>query len=238
MKICIDPGHGGKDTGASKFNLHEKDVNLDIAKKLKQALVDEGIQVQMTRDKDKSMSLSERGQMINSSEFDFVVSVHNNSALSEDARGSEIIYPSNSQKGKELSQYILDELGLTGLRKRKVYTRLNSSGEDYYYMIREINPLSIIVECAFISNPYNNEFLKQEESRQRIALAIKRGIIRYKEKYYSGIEEHWAMDSFKRLRDEKLVLNKHDLDDYVTWGEFATLVVRLLDRMDEINNDN
>jgi len=229
MKICIDPGHGGKDTGARGFGLSEKDLNLDISLKLEKLLRENRFEVFMTRRDDVTLSSNDRINLVNSFNCDIVLSIHNNSASSVEANGSEVIYPFESLEGKKLSQVILNNLGQIGLYERRIYYRLNSSGNDYYYMIREIQRLSVIVECAFISNPEDNELLRDDSFRSEIAKSISDSIISYRDGGETQ-EEHWARSDFEKIRNEGLVLEEHNLDSYVTWAEFSTVISRLIDR--------
>ncbi len=230
MKICIDPGHGGKDPGFSKFGLKEKDVNLDIALKLENFLRENGFKVYMTRRKDITLSLNERAEIINGYNCDISVSIHNNASNNEKASGCEVIYPANSSKGKVLGQFILDNLCKIGLVKRKVYNKLNSKGNDYYYIIRNVKTLSIIVEGAFVTHKENNELLQKDEFRAKMTKAIGKGIIQFTETYFGKLQKHWAEDNFLRLKKEGLIYDEHDLNSYVTWGEFSTVITRLLDK--------
>jgi len=90
-KIVIDPGHGGKDPGAvSRSGLKEKDVNLDISKKLAALLRSEGVEVVMTRNKDEFISLSRRAKIANRERPDLFISVHANANHSRRIQGFEV----------------------------------------------------------------------------------------------------------------------------------------------------
>jgi N-acetylmuramoyl-L-alanine amidase len=92
-KIVIDPGHGGKDPGAIAFGLKEKDIVLDIAKKLAPVLAKElGCEVLLTRDSDVFISLEERTAIANSKNADLFVSLHINAHTSANVRGLETYY--------------------------------------------------------------------------------------------------------------------------------------------------
>lgn len=96
-KIVIDPGHGGGDPGAiSSHGVKEKDVVLDISKRLKKELTARGIEVVMTRDRDKFVSLNRRTQLANNSGADFFVSIHSNAARAKGVNGFEVYYLSNA----------------------------------------------------------------------------------------------------------------------------------------------
>ena len=91
-RIVIDAGHGGKDPGTSAGSLREKDVALDIAKRLRDDLQGRGFEVIMTRDKDVFIPLEQRAFIANSRAADLFVSIHVNAARNRNARGLETFY--------------------------------------------------------------------------------------------------------------------------------------------------
>lgn len=100
MRIVLDPGHGGKDPGAvgKKLKAREKDINLGVALKLKQLLEQElGLQVLLTRDNDRFVSLQDRTKFANDKKADLFVSLHTNASKDSKARGLETYYLSTAQ---------------------------------------------------------------------------------------------------------------------------------------------
>lgn len=98
-KVIIDAGHGGKDPGAvGRGGLKEKDVVLDIAKRLKDKLNALGINVVLTRESDKSISLGQRNRIANKNagEEPFFISIHANASRSRWVSGVEVFYLSES----------------------------------------------------------------------------------------------------------------------------------------------
>ena len=96
-KIVIDPGHGGKDPGAiGKSGLREKDLVLDIAKRVKDELKGNGIDVILTRDRDRFVSLYSRTQIANDNDVDFFVSIHANANRVKSLKGFEVYYLSSA----------------------------------------------------------------------------------------------------------------------------------------------
>lgn len=92
--VVIDPGHGGKDKGAKgKNGLMEKDINLDISKRVRKILQDKyKYRVLLTRESDEFIALDERGKMANSHGANLFVSVHVNAAKRKTAKGIETYY--------------------------------------------------------------------------------------------------------------------------------------------------
>lgn len=96
-KVVIDAGHGGNDPGAiGKNGLREKDVALDIAKRLSKLLRADGIEVVMTRSADNFVSLSRRVEIANNSNIDFFISIHANANRVRSLAGFEVYYVSTS----------------------------------------------------------------------------------------------------------------------------------------------
>ena len=92
-RIVIDPGHGGRDPGAlSPYGLREKNIVLNIAKNLKEYLERNGIEVILTRDEDKFISLWRRTHIANLKKADLFISIHANSSRWQEARGFEVYY--------------------------------------------------------------------------------------------------------------------------------------------------
>jgi N-acetylmuramoyl-L-alanine amidase len=92
-KVVIDAGHGGNDPGAIGRNgLKEKDVNLDIAKRLSSLLRAEGVLTVLTRSTDKFIPLSTRVSIANKSRADLFISIHSNAARSRSLSGFEVYY--------------------------------------------------------------------------------------------------------------------------------------------------
>jgi N-acetylmuramoyl-L-alanine amidase len=134
-KVVIDPGHGGDFRGCkSKDGLLEKNINLDIAKRLRNLLEENGVQVVLTRTTDRSLSsnlnedLLRRAEIANREQPDLFISVHCNWSNDSSVRGFEIYYspekngfpslnnraigaesPSDKQTQKALSHVLRDE---------------------------------------------------------------------------------------------------------------------------------
>jgi len=94
-RVVIDPGHGGKDPGAiGRTGLKEKDVNLDIAKRLANRLKQEGVEIVMTRSSDVFIPLGKRVEIANNSRADLFISIHANANRTRSLHGFEVYYVS------------------------------------------------------------------------------------------------------------------------------------------------
>jgi len=105
FKVVIDPGHGGKDPGATYGRLAEKDITLDIALRVASALRSQGVEVVMTRTRDEYVDLDERVSIANRSGPDFFISIHAN-AIARNAHsvsGAMTIYPPRGARGDKPS---------------------------------------------------------------------------------------------------------------------------------------
>jgi N-acetylmuramoyl-L-alanine amidase len=90
--VVIDPGHGGDEVGALKFEVKEKDLNLPIALKVGEILKQRGVEVAYTHSDDSTVSLDERCQIANRLNPALFVSIHNNSSTKADVQGTETYY--------------------------------------------------------------------------------------------------------------------------------------------------
>lgn len=95
-RIVIDAGHGGHDPGTQHFGLREKNLNLDIARRLKAVLEQRGLEIVMTRETDQFIPLSGRPAVANRLGADLFVSVHTNANKSSRVSGIETYYPRES----------------------------------------------------------------------------------------------------------------------------------------------
>jgi len=96
-RIVLDAGHGGKDPGAiGQFGLREKDITLDLVNRLKRHLKDSGIDVALTREDDRFISLWRRADIANKRKADFFISIHANAFRSRRVSGFEVYYLSEA----------------------------------------------------------------------------------------------------------------------------------------------
>jgi N-acetylmuramoyl-L-alanine amidase len=175
LKIVVDAGHGGTDPGASGNSLIEKEIVLDVAKRVESKLQSAGATVIMTRDSDKYPTLSDRVKIANSQHADSFTSIHSNLASSSSASGTETYW--NSQyfgaESKELATDIQNEL------YKKMNTIDRGVKEADFYVIKNTLMPSVLVELAFISNQSDANKLGDPVYRDRAAQAIYQGIVNY-----------------------------------------------------------
>ncbi len=185
--VVIDSGHGGNDPGKVGVDGSlEKDINLEIAKRLKVYLEQADVKVIMTREEDvglysendtskKMADMRNRSRVINEAEANLVVSIHQNSYHEEYVSGGQVFYYQDSAKGKELAEI---------LQKRFTYVlgaenrRLAKANGNYYLLLHVKSPI-VIVECGFLSNRKEATLLQQEDYQDRLAWTIHMGILEY-----------------------------------------------------------
>ena len=185
--VVIDSGHGGFDPGKVGVDGSlEKEINLEIAMRLKQYLELEDIEVIMTREADvgfyreddtnkKIADMRNRCHMINDADPDLVVSIHQNSYHEEAIYGGQVFYYKDSVNGKELAETLQERFSyVLGAENR----RLAKPNGDYYLLLNVKKPI-VIVECGFLSNRKEAALLQQEDYQDRLAWTIHMGIMEY-----------------------------------------------------------
>lgn len=180
--VLIDPGHGGTDSGAlNKVNssIKEKDYTLDTSLATAEYLRNSGINVVLTRQTDKTLSLTERSSMSNALNPDLFVSVHFNS-YNGTAKGTEVYYKYADRNGgtsKTLATNILNSiLSEFNFSNRGIKTRTLDNGKDYYHVIREVKAPSVIVESSFIDSEQDQLLVNTIEKRNHLGTQIGKGI--------------------------------------------------------------
>lgn len=179
--IYLDAGHGGVDNGATVNNVHEKDLNLQIVYKLKETLTNAGATVLLTRKDDNDISnpnalyrkksdFDNRIKLINNSNADLYISIHQNIYQNKKYSGPQVFYVKDNQKLAEIMQNTLNKYLNT---KRKVKTINNT------YMYKLLKKKGILIECGFISNDNERYKLKTEEYQIKLSKIITEGIITY-----------------------------------------------------------
>lgn len=203
MTICLDPGHGGSDSGANAFGQKESALTLKIANYCKEELEKYDVNVVMTRTTDTRPSENASQDLINrvmtakKAGASYIISIHLNSAANTSAHGAEVYFPNTSgnaslsSNGQAMAKAIQSQLVVLGLYDRGIKIRNymdgstssnpNSSDRDYYGIIRyakEQNISGLIIEHCFLNNPDEyNKYLSSDAKLQQLGVADAKGIV-------------------------------------------------------------
>lgn len=178
--IVVDPGHGGEDPGKVGTNdVLEKDLNLQIAKKVKKLLEEAGIKIVMTRTNDKvpdakKEDLNQRIKLINETKPKLALCIHQNSYPDAKIKGAQVFYHTTTPEAEDVASIVQEELRTvdpTNTRQIKE--------NDTYFMLKNSQVPTIIVECGFLTNPEEAAKLTQEEYQDQIAQAICEGVVKW-----------------------------------------------------------
>ena len=169
VTVVIDAGHGGYDRGGIPGQrVSEKDMTLDVARRLQSILQANGYRVVMTRDSDVFVPLGTRTAIANSNRNAIFVSVHFNSATRRGASGIETYF------------YSRDSLALASAIHHYVAGGAPSENRGVrrrgYFVLRRTNVPAVLVECGFLTNPTEASYVQNASYRQKLAEAIAAGV--------------------------------------------------------------
>ncbi|MCQ2479317.1 MAG: N-acetylmuramoyl-L-alanine amidase [Clostridia bacterium] len=189
--VIVDAGHGGADGGAIGIDgTVEKEINLQIANKLKCILHLYGYNVIMTRDDDESIhdddaktirqkkvsDIHNRERIINENPDAVFISIHQNKYSDTAVHGTQVFYSKNNPLSPSLAQNVQDSV-VENLQKDN-YKTIKKSGTEIYLLYHSPIP-SIMVECGFVSNSDELTKLKDQEYQLKLAESIADGILNF-----------------------------------------------------------
>ena len=184
--VVIDPGHGGVDGGTKdrQGNL-EKDINLDLALKIRTQPQQSGLNVLMTRETDTELSpfipgrtgrhrrdLLARIAKAKTSKSLFIVSIHCDWSTDRTRRGMVAFYNYRNPSSKKLALIIQEELN-------KTQTIPQKAAPGSYFILEQPGITGVLIEVGFLSHPEEATLLQTPNYREKIALSISKGILRY-----------------------------------------------------------
>ncbi|BDE05863.1 hypothetical protein WPS_11390 [Vulcanimicrobium alpinum] len=190
--IVLDPGHGGSDTGTAHNNLVEKDLTLDIARRLRALLTAQGWTVRMTRDSDidpvsqDNLSkmradglanpddrayLQTRCDTANNVNARLFISIHINSAPFAGAKGTTFYWykPQDAAFAQALERSVIPLAG----------TQDDGTRHENFYVVRHTTMPSVLIETAFVTNPDDVALLRSPSFLQNVAQGIANGVKAY-----------------------------------------------------------
>lgn len=182
--IYVDPGHGGIDPGAIYKNIKEAPINLEISKKLADALAEKGAIVYLTRYDDYDLSipnssnhkrsdLNQRIKLINESDCSLFLSIHLNADISESWYGAQVFYDDVNSENVVLAEYLQKEFS-SSLNSRRNIKQISN-----LYLYRKALRPGVLVEVGFLSNSNERYLLRQDSYQKKIVDTITTGVINY-----------------------------------------------------------
>ena len=168
--IFVDPGHGGRDPGTSYGKIEEKDIVLEISKKLRDELMEKGAIVYMTRESDDDLSskwdtkkkrgdLYRRILMYKKYNAELYLSIHINYYSNTKEHGAEVLYNSINPENKIFGEILMNNFK-TKLGSKRILKKTD------LYMYKNTTTPGVLIECGFLSNP-NERYLMQKSSYQK-----------------------------------------------------------------------
>ncbi len=199
-RIVIDAGHGGKDSGARNdaYGLKEKELTLDVSRRLKQLLEQAGYEVVMTRDSDVYVPLEQRPEVANRAKGDLFISLHFNAAGSASAEGFEsyALTPQFQASSKYIKPEQRDRIAYDGNRQDPWNTLIGYhlqrslveglGGPDRglkrarFVVLKHLHCPGVLVELGFVSHPATAQKLRTSSFRQTLARSLFQGIVAYR----------------------------------------------------------
>ena len=190
ITVIIDAGHGGEDGGAEVDGVLEKDINLSIADKLADTLRLCGVRVTEIRDEDISVyddsaqslrekkvsDLKHRVEIVNGSENNILVSIHQNKFDNSAYSGTQVFYSSNNDKSRVLAESIRNSV--ISLLQNDNTRELKPANSDIYLLDNATVP-AVIVECGFLSNDEERAKLLDSGYQSEMAYSIAMGVLEY-----------------------------------------------------------
>ena len=185
--IIVDAGHGGFDGGAESNNVIEKNINLQIAKKLRAILELSGFEVVMVREDDvatydesakkkKTSDLKNRLKMTEQYPNSLYISIHQNIFQDSRAWGTQVFYGPKNEQSKRLAEIVQSTI-VTELQPEN-YRKIKKAQSNLYIVFNSTVP-TVLIECGFLSNYRESVLLQEDEYQQKLAYLIYKSIVKY-----------------------------------------------------------
>src|SRR6266699_3033686 len=196
--VVLDPGHGGQDSGAMCGGMLEKDLTLDVAKRVDRLLQSEGIATVMTRVGDSYVSLADRATFANRVSDCIFVSIHFNEDNRPVSSGVETYYAAEQiTAGSFVASWLpflwrglsespnLESQSLAGFIQEALVARTQATDRGtkakQFFVIANVTSPAVLVEGGFLTNKEDNSRLTSEDYREQLAAAMSNGILRYRD---------------------------------------------------------
>ncbi len=169
--IVIDPGHGGKDSGAIANGVREANVNLAVGLKIRDKLLATGATVILTRSSDESLALKARVDIAKAADGDIFVSIHANTFSNPETAGAISFYQSGrpNNLAAAIQEALVKESGVINKGVRP----------ENFYVMRENYITASLIEIGFLTNAPEALRLNDDAYQSKVAEGISKGIINY-----------------------------------------------------------
>ncbi len=167
INVVIDVAHGGTDAGATIKDISEKQLVEQLSKKIKSS--NQNVKIHFTRNEDKTLSLQERTDFINSLKPDLVLSIHINANRDSNKSGLEI-YTFQENKFAEKSTEIAKEL--SSKLSENDFLKMNKIKTAPFFILKRANAPAIIIELGYLSNENDFKYLTDDKEQDKIAKSI------------------------------------------------------------------
>lgn len=180
-RICVDPGHGGEDPGATIGTVREAELVMGYAEELVGALRQRGHQVLVTREANTFVPLSSRAQASNQFHADLFLSIHANFAGDDRAEGAWIIHSAGSRLGEDLARRLFRELAkVPGIVDGDPEEEVFPDGSPWVggrtlAVLRKTFAPAVIIELGFLSSPDDLARLQNPVTRLEVCWALADG---------------------------------------------------------------
>lgn len=180
--VIVDAGHGGHDGGAVANGIIEKDLALDLARRVKRELEAAGLRVRSTRDTDVFLPLEDRAAMAGKQQAAAFVSVHlNTDGAGSDAEGVETYFAESAPlSSRQLASKPASSADFATAVQRRVcsVTQAQNRGTKSrsYTVVAQASCPAVLVECGFITSERESAKLKRESYRDQVAQGIAQGV--------------------------------------------------------------
>jgi len=195
--VVLDPGHGGEDSGAMCGGVMEKDLTLDVARRVDRLLDSEGVATLMTRLGDSYVSLADRAAFGNRVKDSIFVSIHFNEDNKPVASGVETYYAAHQiNSGSAFASWLSffsrppssspnpQSQSLAAFIQEALVARTRSvdrgTQAKQFFVIANVTSPAVLIEGGFITNKDELSKLASEDYRDQIAAAVADGITRYR----------------------------------------------------------
>lgn len=217
--LVLDPGHGGKDPGASGNSLLEKNLALDIAKRVQAVLGSYQVDVKLTRESDVDVSLAGRVALANNLKADYFLSIHVNAG---GGTGFESYAWTGASKQSEALRRAVHAQVSAFYRSVGFPDRGEKNAN--FYVLKNTKMPAALLENLFVDNKVDAARLADASFREEIAKAIAAGLVSALQLPTSAWD---PAAEIEKLRADGLINSPHQPLDPVNWGEFATVINRL-----------